>query len=80
MVMREKLMEILSDLRPDVDFENEKSLIDDNILESFDIIDLVSRLNQAFDIDISPKDLVAENFNSADAMEAMIKRLQEEDD
>ena len=57
--MREKLMEILSDLRPDVDFENEKSLIDDNILESFDIIDLVSRLNQAFDIDISPKDLVA---------------------
>ena len=78
--MREKLMGILSDLRPDVDFENEKSLIDDNVLESFDIIDLVSRLNDAFDIEISPRDLVAENFNSADAMEAMIKKLQEDDD
>ena len=78
--MREKLMGILGEIRPDVDFENEKALINDNVLESFDIIDLVSRLNQAFDIDISPKDLVAENFNSAEAMEAMIKRLQEEDD
>ena len=78
--MREKLMDILGEIRPDVDFENEKALINDNVLESFDIIDLVSRLNQAFDIDISPRDLVAENFNSAEAMEAMIKRLQEEDD
>ena len=78
--MREKLMGILGELRPDVDFENEKALINDNVLESFDIIDLVSRLNQAFDIDISPRDLVAENFNSAEAMEAMIKRLQEDDD
>ena len=78
--MREKLMGILGELRPDVDFENEKALINDNVLESFDIIDLVSRLNQAFDIDISPRDLVAENFNSAEAMGAMIKRLQEDDD
>ena len=78
--MHEKLMEILNDLRPDVDFETEAALIDGNVLESFDIIELVSRLNDAFDIEIGPKELVAENFNSASALEALVKRLSEEEE
>lgn len=78
--MKERLMEILSDIRPDVDFESETSLIGDNILESFDIIELVSRLNAEFDIEISPKDLTAENFNSASAIEALVNSLQEDED
>ena len=78
--MREKLAGILSELRPDVDFERETALIDDNILESFDIIELVSALNDEFDIEISAKELTAANFNSIDSLLALVERLSEEED
>lgn len=74
----EELMEILSELRPDVDFENETALITDGVLDSFDIIALVSELDDAFDIEIKPNNLVPENFNSAKAMMALIEQLQDE--
>ena len=73
--MKEKVMEILMDLRPDVDFENERKLIADGILESFDIMSLVAELEDEFDIKIKLKDLVAENFNSADAIVEMLHKL-----
>ena len=75
----QELMDILTDLRPDVDFETETALIDDHILESFDIVSLVAALNDAFDIEIGAKDLVPENFNSAKRLLAMVQRLQDED-
>lgn len=74
----ENLMEILSELRPDVDFENEKSLIDDGVLDSFDIVSLVGELNDEFDIEITPNYLIPENFNSADAIYALVTKLQDE--
>lgn len=74
----DELMEILSELRPDVDFENETELITDGVLDSFDIIALVSELDEAFDIEIKPNNLVPENFNSAKAMMALIEQLQDE--
>ena len=74
----EELMNILEELRPDVDFENETALIDNGILDSFDIVSLVNELKEAFDIDIKPGDLVPANFNSAEAMFAMVTRLQDE--
>lgn len=76
--MREELMEILKEQRPDVDFEVEQALIDDEILDSFDIVSLVSELNDNFDIAINVDDLLPENFNSADAMLELIQKLQEE--
>lgn len=76
--MRDTILEILEELRPDVDFENEKNLIDDKILESFDIVSIVSEFTDEFDITIRPKDLVPENFNSVDAMEKLIKNLMED--
>ncbi len=76
--MKDTLMEILEELRPDVDFESEKALITDGILESFDIVSLVSELNDEFDITIRPKDLVPENFNSVEAMLNMIEELVED--
>jgi acyl carrier protein len=76
--MREQIVEILTELRPDVDFENETKLIDDHILESFDIVSLVSELTDAFDVAIRPKDLVAENFNSVESIEKTVKRLSGE--
>ena len=73
-----ELMEILEELRPDVDFENETGLIDNGILDSFDIVSLVTALNDAFDIEIKPNDLVPENFNSAEAILALVEKLQDE--
>ena len=75
----DQLMEILEDLRPDVDFSKEKALIDDGVLTSFDIISLVSELNDAFDVDIAVEDLMPENFNSAENMMELISKLEEEE-
>ena len=76
--MREKLMAILEELRPDVDFENEKQLITDGILESFDIVALVGEISDAFDVELNVEDLVPENFNSVDNMIELIKELEDE--
>ena len=74
----ETLLEILSELRPDVDFENETALITDGVLDSFDIVALVAELNDAFDIEIKPNNLIPENFNSVNAMMALIQQLQDD--
>ena len=71
----EKLLAILQEIRPDVDFEKEKKLIDDSILDSFDIIAVVSELNDAYDISIEIEDLEHENFNSIEAMKDLIDHL-----
>jgi acyl carrier protein len=75
----EQLLEILSELRPDVDFENEDSLVTGGILDSFDIISLVGMLNDEYDITIRPANLVPENFDSAKAMLELIEKLQDEE-
>lgn len=75
--MRDTILEILTDIRPDIDFESEAALIDEGLLESFDIVTLVSELSSEFDISIKPKELVAENFNSVDAIVKMVERLSE---
>jgi acyl carrier protein len=75
----EKLIDILQQIRSDIDFENEKTLVDDGVLDSFDIVSIVSELTMEYDIDISIDDMTAENFNSAEAMYEMILRIQDED-
>ena len=75
--MREKILEILSGIRSDIDFENSTKLIDDGILESLDIVSIVGEFNDEFDIEISVEDLLPENFNSVDAMVELITRAQE---
>lgn len=75
--MRDKILEILTEVRPDIDFENETDLVSNNVLESFDIVQIVAELDDEFDIEITPKDLTAENFNSLDALEELIERLQD---
>ena len=75
--MREKILEILSGIRSDIDFENSTKLIDDGLLESLDIVSIVGEFNDEFDIEISVEDLLPENFNSVDAMVKLITRAQE---
>lgn len=77
--MNERVFEILEDIRPDVDFEAENKLIDDDILDSFDIIAIVQEFNEEYDININPDDLEAENFNDVKSMVKLIQKLQEED-
>lgn len=74
----EKLLEILTSIRSDVDFENETKLIDNNILDSFDIVSIVGELCDVYDITITADDLEPENFNSAAAILALVEKLQDE--
>ncbi|MCD7769776.1 MAG: acyl carrier protein [Oscillospiraceae bacterium] len=71
----EDLMEILRELRPDVDFEHETALIDDGVLGSFDITALVNEIMDVFGVSISMADLEPENFNSAQAMWEYIQSI-----
>jgi len=72
----EKLIQILNEARPDVEFENEQQLVDGGILDSFDIVTIISELNDAFDIHIRVNDLSPENFNSVEAIMALVTRLR----
>ncbi len=74
----EKLLKILNDLHPDVDFENNDSLIDDGILDSLDIVSLVTEIYAEFDVTIPAEEIVPENFNSAKALMALITKIDEE--
>ena len=75
----EELLDILSEMHPDVDFEVEEALIDDGILDSLDIVSLISEISETFDVTITAKDIIPENFNSAKALWALIERLENED-
>ena len=74
----EKLIEILEDIKPDVDYATCTSLIDSHILESLDIISLIAELEEEFDITIPAIEIIPDNFNSAERMMKMIERLQAE--
>lgn len=73
----DELLELLEDIKPTVDFRTCTGLIDDGYLDSFDILSIVSELNVAFGIEISPVDIVPENFNSAQALWNMVERLKD---
>ena len=72
----EKLLKILTEVRPDIEFENEKKLMDEGVLDSFDVVSIISELNDAFDIHIRVNHLTPENFNSVEAIMALVKTLQ----
>ena len=74
--MMEELLAILTEAVPGVDFELETSLVDDEILESLDIVTIVSEIKDAFDVEITVDDLIPQNFNSAEAMLALIEARQ----
>ena len=74
----ETLLNILSELHPEVDFENETGLIDNKVLDSFDIVTIVAEIDSEFDVQIPAVELTPENFNSAQALYALVERLMEE--
>ncbi|MBQ7248304.1 MAG: acyl carrier protein [Lachnospiraceae bacterium] len=74
----EELLEILQDLHPEVDFDECDTLVDDKILDSFDIISLITEINSTFDVAVPAEEIIPENFNSAEALWDMIERLRDE--
>lgn len=72
----EDLMKLLKNVRADVDFENEKALIDDGILDSFDVVSIISEIDDAFDVQIRVAELDPENFNSIEAIWNLIQSLK----
>ena len=75
----EALLEILQGLHPEVDFETCDTLIDDKILDSFDIITIITEINTEYDVAIPAEEIVPDNFNSAEALYDLVERLQDED-
>ena len=75
----EALLEILKELHPEIDFETCDTLIDDKILDSFDIVTIISEINTEYDVAIPAEEIIPENFNSAEALYDLIERLQDED-
>lgn len=76
--MLDTLLDLLAEVRDDIDFESCDTLIDDGLLESFDILQIVAAINEEFDVEIPALQIIPENFNSAEAMLSMIERLQDE--
>ncbi len=75
----DELLQILEELHPDVDFESCDTLIDDGILDSFDIVAIIAEINHVFDVKIGAEQIIPENFNSAENLWDLIRRLEDED-
>lgn len=72
----EQLLEILKGIRPDVDFENETALIDDGILDSFDVVSIISEIDNEFGVQIRITELDPENFNSVESIWKLVQELK----
>ena len=74
----EEIIKILEEIKAGVDWEKESDLIGNHILDSLKIVQLVGSLNDEFDIEITPIDIVPENFKTVKAIYEMVKRLEDE--
>ena len=74
------LIKILTDLHPDIDYASHTSLVDDKVLDSFDIVTIIAEVDNEYDITIPAEEITPENFNSAESLYRLIQRLMEEED
>ena len=74
--MKEKILSILNELRPDIEFETEEGLISDGLLESFDLIQLIATLENEFGIEIANRYVTTENFDSLTKIISLVENLQ----
>ena len=73
----ERLLELLQEIKEDIDFENESALIDDELLDSFDILQLISAIDDEFDVAIPAAMIIPQNFNNVEALWNMIQELMD---
>ncbi len=75
----DELIKILQDLKPGIEFTKDTKLVEDKIFDSLSMISLISEISNEFDIEISPVDIVPENFATVETLYNMIERLADED-
>lgn len=73
-----RLIEILQELQPDVDFENTENLVDGRYLDSLTILSLIAEIEEEFDVEIPTVEIIPSNFNSAKKIWALIEKLRDE--
>ena len=73
-----ELLGILQEMHPEIDFSTHTTLIDDAVIDSFDVIFLVGEINDKMDVEIPAEELLPENFNSYTALKALVERLGDE--
>lgn len=73
---KDNLLEILKEIHPEVDYDIEKGLIDDEIFDSLDLVTLISEIAENFDIKIPANEIIPENFNSLSAMLNLLEELE----
>jgi len=73
------LLEILQEMHDDIDFSTHTTLIDDSVIDSFDIITLIAEIDDRIGVTIPAEELVPENFNSYNAINTLVKRLMDDD-
>lgn len=72
----EKLLEILESIKPGVDFKNSKNMIEEGLIDSFDIVTIVAKINEEFDIEFSVSEVVPENFATVETLYETIERIK----
>lgn len=76
--MLNEIIEILQSVHSEIDYTKEKNLIDSRIFDSFDVVNVVGELMDAFDVEITAEHMIPENFNSVEAICEMVKGLLDE--
>lgn len=76
--MKDSILEVLREVNEDADFESSSDFIEDGLMDSFEIVDLVSKLEDKFDLEVRGIDIVPENFVNLEAIEKLLKKYLEE--
>ena len=72
-----EIIEILTELHDDVDFTKETGLVENGILNSLDIVAIITEIDDRLDVVIPAEEILPENFDSAEALWALVQRLDE---
>ena len=75
----DKIIEILKKIKPNVNFDENTKIVDNNLLNSFEMYKFVNELNFEFDIEILPLDIIPQNFNTLASIKALVEKHQDED-
>lgn len=73
----EKIIETLEEIRPECDFEGKTALVDEGLLDSFEVIQFISEIGDKLDVDVPVEEIIPKNFNSLEAIEKLINSLLE---
>ncbi len=71
----DEFISMLKEIKPGVDFENEEALVDDGLIESLDIISIISEISDRYGVQIPSDEIIPDNFNSAEALYELVQDL-----